>query len=118
MAFSYSLDLGNYNKTFIPSIIYPELTGNLKIIIDSDGKLYLHSINANNDINASCFKKYHINLDSTWNSILYGYFKNSTLQLKDSIWYQTLPAVLKAAFPDVMIITNKSDWFMQFRTFS
>lgn len=87
MAFSYSLDLGNYNKTFIPSTIYPELTGNLKIIIDSDGKLYLHSINANNDINASCFKKYHINLDSTWNSILYGYFKNSTLQLKDSIWY-------------------------------
>lgn len=86
MAFSYSLDLGNYNKTFIPSTIYPELTGNLKIIIDSDDKLYLHSINANNDINASCFKKYNINLDSTWNSILYGYFRNSNLQVKDSIW--------------------------------
>lgn len=86
MAFSYSLNLGNYNKTFIPSTIYPELTGNLKIIIDSDGKLYLQSINANNDINASCFKKYNINLNSTWNSILYGYFRNSTLQLRDSIW--------------------------------
>jgi len=86
MAFSYSLNLGDYNKTFIPSIIYPELTGNLKIIIDLDGKLYLQSINANNDINASCFKKYNINLNSTWNSILYGYFRNSTLQLRDSIW--------------------------------
>ena len=106
MAFSYSLNLGNYNKTFIPSTIYPELTGNLKIIIDSDGKLYLQSINANNDISALCFKKYNINLDSTWNSILYGYFRNSTLLSKDSIWSLNVDEDLYTIGPKLNISYN------------
>lgn len=34
--------------------------------------------------------------------------------IKQSIWYQTIPKVLKTAFPDIKYKENKSDWFIEF----
>lgn len=38
----------------------PRLTGNVKIIVDSSGKLYLESINANKDLSNSRYKRYGV----------------------------------------------------------
>jgi PBSX family phage terminase large subunit len=34
--------------------------------------------------------------------------------IKQSIWYQTIPMVLKIAFPGTKIKENKADWFIEF----
>ena len=34
--------------------------------------------------------------------------------IKQSIWYQTLPNVIRIAFPNIKPKENKSDWFLQF----
>jgi len=33
---------------------------------------------------------------------------------KQSLWYDTIPKVLKVKFPDLTYTENKSDWFIEF----
>lgn len=54
----------------------PKLTGNVKITLDSVGNLWLNSIEANNELADSSYKKYPITPLSTYSRDLYKFFKN------------------------------------------
>lgn len=54
----------------------PKLSGNVKITIDSDEDLWLNSIDANNELSDSSYKKYPISSLSTYSRDLYKFFKN------------------------------------------
>jgi hypothetical protein len=54
----------------------PKLSGNVKITLDSTGNLWLNSIDANNELADSAYKKYAISPLSTYARDLYKFFKN------------------------------------------
>jgi hypothetical protein len=54
----------------------PKISGNVKITLDSKGELWLNSIDANNELADSSYKKYPISSLSTYSRDLYKFFKN------------------------------------------
>jgi hypothetical protein len=54
----------------------PKLSGNVKITLDSVGNLWLNSIDANNELADSSYKKFPITPLSTYARDLYKFFKN------------------------------------------
>ena len=54
----------------------PKISGNVKITLDSEGSLWLNSIDANNELANSSYKKYPISSLSTYSRDLYKFFKN------------------------------------------
>jgi len=54
----------------------PKISGNVKITLDSTGGLWLNSIDANNELSDSSYKKYPISSLSTYSRDLYKFFKN------------------------------------------
>ena len=54
----------------------PKLSGNVKITLDSTGNLWLNSIDANNELADSSYKKFPIPAKSTYARDLYRFFKN------------------------------------------
>lgn len=56
----------------------PKISGNVKITLDSNGDLWLNSIDANNELSDSAYKKFSISSKSTYAKDLYTFFKNGT----------------------------------------
>lgn len=54
----------------------PKISGNVKITLDSKGELWLNSIDANNELADSSYKKFPISSLSTYSRDLYRFFKN------------------------------------------
>jgi len=54
----------------------PKISGNVKITLDSTGNLWLNSIDANNELSDSSYKKYPVSPLSTYPRDLYKFFKN------------------------------------------
>jgi hypothetical protein len=54
----------------------PKISGNVKITLDSTGNLWLNSIDANNELSDSAYKKYPVSPLSTYPRDLYKFFKN------------------------------------------
>ena len=54
----------------------PKISGNVKITLDSTGNLWLNSIDANNELADSAYKKYPVSPLSTYARDLYKFFKN------------------------------------------
>jgi hypothetical protein len=54
----------------------PKISGNVKITLDSTGNLWLNSIDANNELADSAYKKYPVSPLSTYPRDLYKFFKN------------------------------------------
>ena len=54
----------------------PKISGNVKITLDSTGNLWLNSIDANNELADSAYKKYPVSPLSTYSRDLYKFFKN------------------------------------------
>ena len=54
----------------------PKISGNVKITLDSNGELWLNSIDANNELADSSYKKFPISSLSTYSRDLYKFFKN------------------------------------------
>ena len=54
----------------------PKISGNVKITLDSRGDLWLNSIDANNELADSAYKKYPISSLSTYSRDIYKFFKN------------------------------------------
>ncbi len=54
----------------------PKLSGNIKLTVDSSENLWLNSIDANNELSDSSYKKYSISSRSTYAKDLYSFFKN------------------------------------------
>jgi hypothetical protein len=63
----------------------PKLTGNIKLTVDSGGALWLNSIDANQELSDSRFKKYAISSASTYQRDLY-YFLDSGKFPKDTLF--------------------------------
>ena len=53
----------------------PKISGNVKITLDSTGGLWLNSIDANNELSDSAYKKYPISSNSTYARDLWQFFK-------------------------------------------
>lgn len=53
----------------------PKLTGNIKLVVDSNENLYLESISANNELSNSKYKKNRINPTSDYASDIYNTFR-------------------------------------------
>jgi hypothetical protein len=54
----------------------PKLSGNVKLTLDSIGNLWLNSIDANNELADSAYKRFQIPSTSTYARDLYRFFKN------------------------------------------
>ena len=54
----------------------PKISGNVKITLDAKGDIWLNSIDANNELADSSYKKYPISSLSTYSRDLYKFFKN------------------------------------------
>jgi len=54
----------------------PKISGNVKITLDANGDIWLNSIDANNELADSSYKKYPISSLSTYSRDLYKFFKN------------------------------------------
>ena len=54
----------------------PKISGNVKITQDSNGDIWLNSIDANNELSDSSYKKFPISSKSTYAKDLYTFFKN------------------------------------------
>ncbi len=54
----------------------PKLSGNVKLTLDSVGNLWLNSIDANNELADSAYKRFQIPSTSTYARDLYRFFKN------------------------------------------
>ena len=54
----------------------PRLSGNVKLTIDSEGKLWLNSIDANDELSDVKFKKYKVAPYSVYSADLYRFFDN------------------------------------------
>jgi hypothetical protein len=54
----------------------PKISGNVKITLDANGEIWLNSIDANNELADSSYKKFPISSKSTYAYDLYKFFKN------------------------------------------
>lgn len=54
----------------------PKISGNVKITLDSTGNLWLNSIDANDELSDSAYKKYPVSPLSTYSRDLYKFFNN------------------------------------------
>jgi len=59
----------------------PKLTGNVKITIDSDEKIWLNSFDANNELSKSRYKKFKIKENSSYALDLMNFFKNTPKEI-------------------------------------
>ncbi len=63
-------------KSFFIIRTNPALTGNVKLVVSSDYKLYLESFNANQTLRNQRFKHYLIKKEEYWKELLPDFFKN------------------------------------------
>lgn len=63
----------------------PKLSGNIKLTLDSSNNLWLNSIDANNELADSSYKKFPVSPKSTFSKDLYSFLKNG--QTPTSILY-------------------------------
>jgi hypothetical protein len=54
----------------------PKLSGNVKLTLDATGNLWLNSIDANNELADSAYKRFQVPANSTYARDLYRFFKN------------------------------------------
>ncbi len=57
----------------------PKLTGNVKLVVDSNDFIYLESIDASPELTRNKYKKVPLNLESNWSNALYTFFNNGSL---------------------------------------
>ncbi|MFM2392630.1 MAG: Tenacibaculum phage PTm1, partial [Bacteroidota bacterium] len=63
-------------KSFFIIRTNPTLTGNVKLVVSSDYKLYLESFNANEALRNQRFKHYLIKMEEYWKEVLPDFFSN------------------------------------------
>lgn len=67
------------NKSNVVLRTNPDLTSNVKLVVDSDGSLYLDSISANRVLSDQRYKKFSIDSDSNYAYDLAKFYKNTPL---------------------------------------
>ena len=71
--------LFDYNSSFGVLRTNPKITGNVKITVDSDGGVWLNSLDANPTLSDQKFKKYRVTGQNSYCKDLYRFFLNGTL---------------------------------------
>jgi hypothetical protein len=66
--------LYDYNTSFSLMRTNPVLSGNVKITVDSDGGVWLNSINADTALSTDTFKKYNVTGEKTYAQDLFQFF--------------------------------------------
>ena len=69
-----SIDIDDKTASFAVVRANPKISGNVKITIDSKGKLWLNSFDANKELSASQFKRFPIAATSSFESDLWTFF--------------------------------------------
>jgi hypothetical protein len=65
----------DYNSSFSLIRTNPKLTGNVKITVDSDGKIWLNSFDSSSELSSNKFKRYRIPSDSDYALDLFRFFE-------------------------------------------
>ena len=71
--------LYDYNTSFSLMRTNPVLSGNVKITVDSDGGVWLNSINADTALSTDTFKKYNVTGEKTYAQDLFQFFNPSLI---------------------------------------
>jgi len=71
--------LFDYNSSFGVLRTNPKVTGNVKITVDSDGGVWLNSLDANPTLSDQRFKKYRVTGQNSYSKDLYRFFQNGTI---------------------------------------
>ena len=72
--------LFDYNSSFGVLRTNPKITGNVKITLDSEGGVWLNSLDANPTLSDQKFKKYRVTGQNSYSKDLYRFFLNGTVQ--------------------------------------
>jgi hypothetical protein len=71
--------LFDYNTSFSVIRTNPKISGNFKITVDSSGGVWFNSMNANQTLSSSRFKRFNITGDNSYSVDLFNYFDKGTL---------------------------------------
>jgi hypothetical protein len=71
--------LFDYNSSFGILRTNPKITGNVKITVDSDGGVWLNSMDANPTLSDQKFKKFRVTGQNSYSKDLYRFFQNGTI---------------------------------------
>jgi hypothetical protein len=71
--------LFDYNTSFSVIRTNPKISGNFKITVDSSGGVWFNSMNANETLSSSRFKKFPISGQNSYSVDLFNYFDQGTL---------------------------------------
>jgi hypothetical protein len=74
-----SAKLFDYNSSFGILRTNPKITGNVKITVDSDGGVWLNSMDANPTLSDQKFKKFRVTGQNSYSKDLYRFFQDGTL---------------------------------------
>jgi hypothetical protein len=66
--------LFDYNTSFSVIRTNPKISGNFKITVDSSGGVWFNSMNANETLSSSRFKKFPISGQNSYSVDLFNYF--------------------------------------------
>lgn len=67
--------LNQYSASFGLIRTNPKLSGNIKIVVDSKGNIFLESINANKELSSDRYKRYVLNPESSYSSDVYKFLR-------------------------------------------
>jgi len=63
----------------------PKLTGNLKLVVDSNGDIYIETIDASPELTRNKYKKVKLDLENDWSTAIYNLFNSGSIP--ESILY-------------------------------
>jgi len=57
----------------------PKLTGNIKMVVDSKGDIFIETIDAKPELTRNKYKKVKLDLENTWSSSIYNFFNKGSI---------------------------------------
>tara|TARA_R110000772_G_scaffold57747_9_gene130768 strand:- start:8667 stop:13406 length:4740 start_codon:yes stop_codon:yes gene_type:complete len=57
----------------------PKLTGNLKMVVDSKGDIFIETIDASPELTRNKYKKVKLDLENNWSSSIYNFFNKGSI---------------------------------------
>tara|TARA_Y100000389_G_scaffold134851_1_gene132340 strand:+ start:1812 stop:6479 length:4668 start_codon:yes stop_codon:yes gene_type:complete len=84
----------------------PKLTGNIKMVVDSKGDIFIETIDASPELTRNKYKKVKLDLENSWSSSIYNFFNKGSI-----------PKTLLYALKDVEdFYSIKTDFSKQYYT--
>ena len=57
----------------------PKLTGNIKMVVDSRGDIFIETIDAKPELTRNKYKKVKLDLENNWSSAIYNIFNKCSI---------------------------------------